>query len=321
LTVLALFATTASAQVAISARAGMVHHTEGKVFIEDKEVVSKVTEFPEVREGQQLRTEEGRAEILLTPGAFLRVAENSAFRMTGSRLSDVRIEVLRGSVIIEAAELEKDTSITLLLRDAEIALRKRGVYRVDAEAGLVRVYDGEAIVARAGQSVTLKDSRQTLIAGVLAAEKFNSKTGDAFLRWAARRAETIAVANMSAARTLMDANHRRYEGWYFNPHFGCFTYLPGSGYYSSWFGPRYYSVRSIWVASQPAYVGGGADMGGVSRPSYNRDYGYSTVPSNSSPSYSGPSGGSSSSPAASSAPSPRGGEGSSPRGDSGGRGR
>jgi hypothetical protein len=326
-TLAVVFAGAATAQVAISARAGMVHHIEGKVFVADKEVVSKTTEFPEVKEGQELRTDEGRAEVLLTPGVFLRIAENSAFRMVSSRLSDVRIDVLRGSIIIEAAEIGKDNAITVLFRDAEIALRKHGVYRVDADQNRVRVYDGEALVARGGQTVTLKDGRETVITGVLAAEKFNSKVGDAFLRWAARRAEYVAVANMSAARYIGDSDRRsRYQGWYFNPYFGCFTYLPGSGIYSSWFGPRYYSVRTIWIVTQPRYEGGGP--GGAwagsqtPTPSFNRDYGYSTVPSSSAPSYSGNSGASSSSsPAAASAPSPRGGEATSPRGDSGGRGR
>jgi hypothetical protein len=321
------FGSIAVAQVAISARAGMVHFTEGKVFVADKEVVSKPSEFAEVKEGQELRTEEGRAEVLLTPGVFLRVAENSAFRMMSSRLSDVRVEVLRGSVIVEAAEIAKDNVITLLFRDAEISVRKHGVYRIDADQNLVRVYDGEAVVARGGQSVTLKDGRQTVVTGVLAADKFNTKVGDAFLRWAARRAEYVAVANMSAARYIGNSERRsRYQGWYYNPYYGCFTYLPGSGIYSSWFGPRYYSVRTIWIATQPSYGGGGGGGGWAGTqnpgPTYNPSYGYSTVPSSSAPSYSGSSGASSSpGPAASSAPSPRGGEASSPRGDSGGRGR
>jgi hypothetical protein len=324
----AMFAGAAAAQVAISARAGMVHHTEGKVFIADKEVVSKTTEFPEVKEGQVLRTEEGRAEVLLTPGVFLRVAENSGFRMVGNRLSDVRVDVLRGSVIVEAAELAKDHSITLLFRDAEIALRKHGVYRIDVEQNLFRVYDGEAVVARGGESVTLKDGRQTTVTGVLVGEKFNTKTGDAFLRWASRRSEYIAVANMSAARQIGNSDKRsRYQGWYYNPFFGCFTYLPGSGIYSSWFGPRYYSVRTIWIATQPRYESGGSGGGAwagsqMPSPSYNPSYGYSTVPSSSAPSYSGNSGAAaSSSPAAASSSSSRGGEAAGARGDSGGRGR
>jgi hypothetical protein len=326
LTVLgALFAGAAAAQVAISARAGMVHHTEGKVFVDGTEVAAKTTEFPVVKDGQELSTtEEGRAEVLLTPGVFLRVAENSAFRMISSRLEDVKVELLRGSLIFEAADLDKHDSIIALFRGAEINLRKRGVYRIDADQSLVRVYDGEAVVARGSESVTLKDGRQTVIGAVLAAEKFNNKVGDAFLRWAGRRAELIAVANMSAARRISrDDSRARYQGWYYNPYFGCFTWLPGSGIYSSWFGPRYYSVRSIWIAAQPRYDAGGSGMsGGMGRPTFNRDYGYSTVPSGSSPSYSGHSGAAvSSAPAASAGSSPRGGEASSPRGDSGGRGR
>ena len=45
------------------------------------------------------------AEILLTPGVFLRVAENSSIKMISSRLIDTRVDLLSGSILIECAEL------------------------------------------------------------------------------------------------------------------------------------------------------------------------------------------------------------------------
>ena len=87
-----VFAGFASGQSVISARSGLVHYVEGQVTIDDKAVDVKYSQFPEVKENQVLKTEDGRAEVLLNPGVFLRVAENSSFRMVSNRLTDTRVE-------------------------------------------------------------------------------------------------------------------------------------------------------------------------------------------------------------------------------------
>src|ERR1700730_3166842 len=89
----------ASAQSVISAKSGLIHYVEGRAYLNDQLIESKFGEFPDVKENQQLRTEEGRAEILLTPGVFLRLGENSAIRMVTNRLIDTRLELLSGSAL------------------------------------------------------------------------------------------------------------------------------------------------------------------------------------------------------------------------------
>src|SRR3981081_3809939 len=90
------------AQSVISAHSGLVHYVEGQVLLDGKPVEVKITAFPEIKEGKELRTEDGRAEILLNPGVFLRMGENSAIRMVSNKLSDSRVEFLSGSMIIES---------------------------------------------------------------------------------------------------------------------------------------------------------------------------------------------------------------------------
>jgi hypothetical protein len=67
-----------NAQVAISARSGLVHYAEGDVLLEGNPVDPQPGHFPEIGVGQTLTAEQGRAEVLLTPGVFLRLAENSS---------------------------------------------------------------------------------------------------------------------------------------------------------------------------------------------------------------------------------------------------
>ena len=251
-----LLGSSAFAQVAISARSGMVHHSEGVVSIGDQLIDnSKFGQFADVKEGQVLKTAEGRAEILLTPGVFLRVAENSSVKMISSRLIDTRLELLSGSMLVECAELQKDNAVTFIYKDATVEFHKKGLVRLDAADDLLRVYDGEATVTKAGQTLTLKEGKQTLLTGVLSPEKFDNKVGDPFYRWASRRAGSLAVANISAAKTLRNNGSSWLSGgWMYNPMFGYFTYIPNRGYYNSPFGYNYYSpgyVERIYESAHP----------------------------------------------------------------------
>src|SRR5262245_55213077 len=92
------------AQSVISAQSGMIHYVEGRAFVDGKATEPKFGEFPNIKENAVFRTEEGRSEVLLSPGVFLRVSENSSFKMLSTKLSDTRIELLSGSVLVESAE-------------------------------------------------------------------------------------------------------------------------------------------------------------------------------------------------------------------------
>src|SRR5579862_4487240 len=135
-------------QRAISAHSGMVNYVEGNATLDNKDLDPKFTELPEVKNRSVLATDQGRAEVLLTPGAFLRLSENSSFRMISNSLWDTRVEVVSGTAMVEVDELLKDNAITVQYGEAQIALLKKGLYRVDAsgDTGSLKVYDGEARV-------------------------------------------------------------------------------------------------------------------------------------------------------------------------------
>ena len=121
---ISLAAVSAWGQNAISARSGMVNHVEGQVLLDGKTVEPKFGEFPQVNNEQILSTGEGRVEVLLTPGVFLRMAENSSFKMLSNKLSDTAVELQSGSAMIEVDELLKDNAITLHFKDATVSLTK-----------------------------------------------------------------------------------------------------------------------------------------------------------------------------------------------------
>jgi hypothetical protein len=250
----------AQAQSVISAHAGLVHYTEGRVLIGDKVIEAKSSTFPEVKANEILRTEDGRAELLLTPGAFLRLAEDSSIRMVSNKLTDARVEALKGSMLLEFGDQNKDDSVALLLKGKNITFKKAGIYRLDVDQGLLKVYRGEAEVAAGGQTLTVKEAKEVdLNAAVLMASKFDNKTGDEFFRWASRRAGYIATANVSAARAMHDSGVSLSSGaWAFNPWFNMFTYVPYNSMWSSPFGYSFFGPGGIgWVYGyNPYYYGG-----------------------------------------------------------------
>lgn len=202
------FGAAAWAQSVISAHSGVIQYTEGQVTLDGQTVQMKPSEFPDVKTGQTLAAEDGRAEILLTPGVFLRIAENSSFKMISNKLADTRLEMLSGSALLEVGELLQDNAITVMFKGTEIALTKKGLYRIDADPGRLRVYDGEAKVTSgaAGQSLLARKGHEVMLGGQdLEAQNFDLKQTDEFYRWSERRDEYVAEANVTAAKYARDS--------------------------------------------------------------------------------------------------------------------
>jgi len=215
----------ASAQSVISTHSGVVHFFEGSVFMGDQPMEQKFARFPDIAEGAELRTEQGRAEVLLTPGAFLRIGDNSAIRMISTQLSDTRVELLTGSAILESTQSSKDTSVMLLYKTWQVRLPADGLYRLDAEPARLRVYQGGAEVTAgdSGASVHVRSGEVLPFAKVLVAEEFKDDPADAFSDWAVRRSGAIASDNSIAAQIFDDPSSIDNSAMAFG---GGFTYFP-----------------------------------------------------------------------------------------------
>jgi hypothetical protein len=239
---LASSGTTVWAQAVISAKSGVINYTEGDVLVGGKTVEPKNGKFAEWKKAEELVTGEGRAEVLLTPGVFLRVAENTKLVLEENRLSDTRVRLIQGSALLECAELLQDNGVTLSYNGFNMAIRKAGLYRLDSDPASARAFEGELQVVGNGQTLLLRKGKVTQLGNLLTAEKFDSKQNDAFFRWASRRAEPLAIASFSSARSIYSSGSAwNFGGWMFNPYYGFFTYIPMRGYYNSPFGYRFYS--------------------------------------------------------------------------------
>src|SRR5438046_8414896 len=100
-------------QLAVSARSGMVNHLEGQVTLAGEPLKLRFGQFPEVAPGLTLASQDGRAEVLLTPGVFLRLDDHSSFKMISNTLTDSQVELTKGAALVEVRELLKDNSVSV----------------------------------------------------------------------------------------------------------------------------------------------------------------------------------------------------------------
>ncbi|MDQ6677345.1 MAG: FecR family protein [Acidobacteriota bacterium] len=256
-----LFAALLSAPAwgAIPAHPGMVNYVEGQAGLNGQQITSKSVGTAELEQGQTLETGRGKAEILLTPGVFLRLGDNSAVRMDSAGLTNTALEILHGQALVEATDLHEENHIQIADRGSVTTLEKNGLYRFDADRGEVSVYDGKAQVREDDRTVDLKKGKLTSVSA-LHPVKFDRNKVDDLYQWSNVRSAYLSEASAASAQTYLAAGGGGWAGggWYWNPAFSFYSYLPGSGFLYSPFGYSYYSPLGFYGSPYGYYGGYGA---------------------------------------------------------------
>ena len=242
------------AYAAAPAIPGTINYIEGQVKLESRALTAKSAGSVQLEPNQTLTTAHGKAEILLTPGIFLRVGDSSTVRMISTDLTDTRAELLQGEAMVEATELLPGNHIAILDHGAVTTLQKNGVYDFKAAPAQVAVYDGKASVVMNDQQLTLKKGKETLLAGKLKSQGFDRKAPDTLYAWSDLRSEYGAEASMGEARTLVVNGGYWGPGWYWNPWWDMYSFIPGDFLYSP-FGFGFYPPGLVGYA--PFYGYGG----------------------------------------------------------------
>jgi hypothetical protein len=195
-----ILALPAWSQSVISVYSGVIHLAEGSVYLDNRPVEQKPGRFEEIKPGSELRLEDGRAEVLLTPGVFLRLGEGSAIRMVSNVLADTRVDLLQGPAIVDAAEPTPQTSVTVIVGDVQIRVRKAGRYRFNSSPSELRVSDGDADVTVAGGKPFTVNSGHLL--DLASGTLMRSATmADSLDDWDRDRSEAIARGNLAGSQT------------------------------------------------------------------------------------------------------------------------
>lgn len=234
---------------------GSINYVEGSACIGEQNLGPNSPGSLELQKGQTLTTESGKVEILLTPGVFLRVADNSAVRMVSPGLANTRIAVEKGRVAIEGLDIRRENDIRILLNDASTKLVSNGLYEFDATQNEVRVFKGKAVVYADDQEITLTRERKLDLTGEgkLKAHDFDArKYEDEFFRWSALRSGYLSEASVDEARVYVGYGPGWYgpfwygPGWYWDPNFFVYTFLPANGIFYSPFGWGFYSPIGVY---------------------------------------------------------------------------
>jgi hypothetical protein len=253
---------------ATSAVPGAVNYIEGQVTVDGRAVTSTSVGSLTLQPNQVIQTTQGRAEMLLTPGIFLRMGDNSSVRMVSPSLSDTRVQVLTGDVIVEADQVFKDSNISVMLGATTSRLAKHGLYDFNANTGQVSVLDGKLEVLSDDHHIDLGKGHEVAVAGPLKGQHFDTKAleqQNQLYAWSRLRSEYDSEAAMQSASTVVVGGPGWWgPGWYWNPYWGMYSFLPGDGFFYSPFGWPYYSPGFIYAHpgfrygyAPRAFVGGG----------------------------------------------------------------
>ena len=245
-----------------TAMPGTLNYVEGQASIGDQTLSSNSVGTATLRNGAVLQTGNGKAEILLTPGVYLRVGSNSEVKMDSNSLLNTEVTVNQGEAMVEVDQIYHENNLRVTQPGADTRIDKTGLYAFDATNGDVRVFDGKAVVTADDHNIAVKKNHQLALDDAkLKSKDFDKKEvtqNDDLYRWSSLRSQYLSDANIDAARTYY-ANGWYGPGWgpgwYWDPYFAGFTFLPGSGFFYNPFGWGFYSPVMVYRA--PVVIGRG----------------------------------------------------------------
>jgi hypothetical protein len=229
-------------QYVVSMKAGLVNHVEGDVNI-------KATQSLEA--GAPIKTGPGGfAEILLNPGSYLRLGENSEAVLDSIELKNIALRIVSGAAVIEAVGIDKRFPLKVTSGDLAAEIIKNGIYtfadgRVTIVQGALRPADNKKAVFKKGWQVSREGGY-----GALKVKKGDLMPVEA---WSRERSKVIAVANDNIARSLRRTSSSfavGWDGWLWVPALGGYAFIPTEGFRSP-YGYEYQSLRQTNYGISP----------------------------------------------------------------------
>jgi hypothetical protein len=290
--VLATLSQSVSAQYLVSTKAGFVNKVEGRVLIQRQENAEgergRASLGTQMKDGDLLATQlRARAEVLLTPGSYLRLYQDTEVRAINTSLAAPHFSIVKGSVIIEAAQMTKGTAIQIDTPNGPVSIGKEGIQRIDVAANgtNVSVRQGEVVLGTADELLSkygtkVGKGKMVRLAGttgltqteqpMIAKLNKDGETDD-FDVWSYNRAQTLMQANSAALRRSSSPNSMAL-GWFYDPFYNCYTFMPGRRLFFSPYGFPFFSRYSDYYyyfpygygpyGYYPPYGGGGTQPGG-----------------------------------------------------------
>jgi len=270
------FSLTAAAQTrdkfVISAKAGGVNAVTGRATMRahGESEWQQLTIKEDLQAGDIVRTaNDGRVELLLNPGSYLRIGENSEVELSDNSLQNLEVRLTRGIAIVEATGFDgAELLINITTPHTRMAIVRRGLYRVSVVPG-----DATELIVRKGR--VMLDGSHTKVEGGNKVVFSNSSFSVAKLRdadkkrddleaWSKDRSKTVAQANRGFNQRDMSLAMLRYNNswgrsslsgiWMYSAGYGCYTFFPfQSGWGSPYGGSYYNSMFGNYCCGRSAY--------------------------------------------------------------------
>jgi hypothetical protein len=189
--------------------------------------------------GHAIKTGEGMAELLLTPGSVLRVGNHSELNLEAGGTSEIRVRLQNGESLLEVLALQ--IPIVLEQNGVTVTVQEPGLYDFDEKHGVTVIYRGAAQVRRNSKQIVAREGF-AVKARSLRAFPSNPDPGSKLFSWSNLRSGQLSRDSAVAAQTIQrGAGTWRGPAWYWNPWSASYTFLSASGSVTGPFGWSYYS--------------------------------------------------------------------------------
>jgi len=222
---------------------GAINCIEGQVSLGGQSIVG--TEV--VGQGQVLETGQGNAEVLLTAGVYLRVGDHSAVKMDTVSDRDIKVEVVRGEVLVEVDAVDRGRHLELIDHGADARLDNSGVYLFNAGEPAIAVYSGKLRVEDDRRGLELRRGEELrLDSATPKSQKFDLTAPVALYTWSAQRAGYAAQVSEWTGEVLLGLNGRAWlsAGWHWNPWYKSWAFIPKEASVLTPFGYRLYAPQA-----------------------------------------------------------------------------
>ncbi len=208
-----------------------------------------------VSEGDRMGTTEGRAEIYMGRGKYLRLDQHTKmdFLSLPNPVNDLtRIQIWRGNILFSIMSLKKEKAIEIHTDDASLYVLEAGLYRIDVRGEETEIFVFRGLLEAAGEtgSVLIRETqRMEAVDGHFLGRpsSFAAMAEDSFDRWSEGR--DIEVRKRMARRYLpAELEDFEYELAYYGEWTYVFPYgnvwVPG-GIAADW--RPYWHGRWMWL--------------------------------------------------------------------------
>jgi len=246
----------------ISAKPGALNYIQGDVLVNGDPVWTTNVKSTFLKANDVIAVKTGKAEVLLTPGVFLRLGENSMVRMIKPSLIETQLEVLSGESMIEVDDMVVGSSVAVMDHGSSTTLLKPGLFRFTETT--IAALDGKADVAFGERKLELKKNHQVEIGDTLSASKVDLNQGDDLFAWSNTRAQYNAAATYAGSTSVYNSGGYGFSaynspGWYWNSPYNSYMWLPSNGAFYSPFGWGFYGPGLVSYA--PVMMFGGLGYG------------------------------------------------------------